>query len=132
MAAHISATRKYTKFKTKCEMANYGFLPIIMETQGLWHSDTKSFIQDTIKSHETASKIPYSILYNYWARRISVTLQRALANAVLHKKNTIIKKQCSNSPNQNFTLNDEIILMHGYASVSGLRDTMSSEPQFIT
>jgi hypothetical protein len=46
LAAHKMAENKRKKYEKSCDNANYQFCPIIMETQGLWHDDTKSLYKN--------------------------------------------------------------------------------------
>ena len=70
----------------ECADANrFGFLPIILESNGLMHPKSKEFFYKLAKDCSEIKRIDICILFKYYLKRISVCLQKNLSRCRLTK-----------------------------------------------
>ena len=82
-AAQKSYNSKYSSYLNAIEQNNLDFLPVIFETSGLLHSESKNFFLSVAKFAESEKKIHYSILNAFFLKNLSIALQKYQASAIL-------------------------------------------------
>ncbi len=60
----------------------FGFVPIIFESSGDIHDQSKRFLQVSVKKAMETRKINWNKAYAYLVKRLSVTLQKVIAQNV--------------------------------------------------
>lgn len=77
--------RKNDKYLQRCTEIGASFMPMAFETFGAVSEEAMGVIAKLVQRASDVTKIPYSILFNYWKKRISSALQvhnaRTLVNA---------------------------------------------------
>ena len=77
--------RKNDKYLHRCAEIGASFMPMAFETFGAASEETMGVIGKLVKVASALTAIPYSVLFNYWKKRISTTMQvqnaRILATA---------------------------------------------------
>ena len=77
--------RKNEKYLHRCAEIGASFMPMAFETFGAASEETMGVIGNLVKLATALTGIPYSVLFNYWKKRISTTMQvqnaRILATA---------------------------------------------------
>jgi hypothetical protein len=102
-AAAMAETLKKRKYEKDSLAAGMLFLPIIFESYGRWGVSFHAFFNQLMKYGSAYRDMDVGEFTNYWRRRISVTLHKATAAAILSK---IGKRQSSpNSDESNWTGN---------------------------
>ena len=76
-----SEREKKGKFKKKCKDKGMEFIPLVMETQGLWGEEAKAWFKLLMTKIARGCDVPYSTLTTYWTQRFSVALQTMVAKA---------------------------------------------------
>ena len=84
-----SAKEKCTKFQERCKKKDINFIPIILETQGLWGEATKVWFKKMILKQSRACNVPSSSLTIYWTQLISVALQKKVSKAQINTMNRV-------------------------------------------
>ena len=79
---------KIHSYLTLCNANNLEFLPIIFENTGKMHPKTESFLDEVI-SFMNVDVRGRSALQFYWYAKLSCSLQKSLANAILSKSRII-------------------------------------------
>jgi len=80
---------KLRKYSGKCNRLGYGFIPLIIESNGYLH---KSFIDLLYKLSIMASsirRISSNILYTYFIKRISLRLMAGVANSIMSRSSEV-------------------------------------------
>ena len=67
--------QKNEKFNDRCDRAGGSFIPLAFETYGATSTRVDNFIKDVVSRAAEINHIPYSVLLNYWKKRLSVSLQ---------------------------------------------------------
>jgi hypothetical protein len=80
---------KNTKYREKAHQNGLSFLPVIFESTGRMHPDAIKMFKSFAKLAEIPLKIPKATLYGFFIKRLSCTLQRAIANTILSRTTTI-------------------------------------------
>lgn len=83
--AGIIYSNKVQKYKALCDKGNYLLLPFIFESTGLIHPEGKKYLQRLALGSSESSRINKDILYNFFLKKLSVTLQNSLANCMLRR-----------------------------------------------
>jgi hypothetical protein len=92
-AANLASQRKIGKYGNIAAANQLNFVPIIFESPGYVH-DLACAMYDRIAAQASAIKIiPKEVIYKYWMKRISVTLQKALVTALYRRIITITSKR---------------------------------------
>ena len=79
---HNAKNRKYLQMSTS---RGFGFLPIIFESSGMLHAEAKSFLKRVAKRASELKRISEDILFEYFLKRLSLTLQRGIAEAITQR-----------------------------------------------
>ena len=82
MEAEIEKEKKH---KLIAKQSGYDFLPLCMETGGHWGLQFANAFNAQIDIYSRESCIPASILRHYWSARLSMSMQRGVANAVIKR-----------------------------------------------
>jgi hypothetical protein len=91
-AADIVVSAKRTKYVGVSEPNNLDFLPMVFESTGYADGVVIGFI-DKLAAHASEVRmIPKEVVYKYWIKRISVTLQKALCTAMFKKVLTVTNR----------------------------------------
>ena len=61
-----SEREKEDKFKRKCKDKGMEFIPLVMETHGLWGDEAKAWFIPLITKIARGCDVPYSTLTAYW------------------------------------------------------------------
>ena len=80
-AAFLGQAEKDRKYKTLVEAGGRMFIPVVIESQGLWGASAKAFLKLVLDRAKPG--IPPAVLRSYWVTRIAVALQNKIADAVL-------------------------------------------------
>jgi hypothetical protein len=84
--AELQARAKHDKYdEDTSKIVNMEFIPFIFESRGFWHKEFVDFFEDVIKHGSQINRTPLPVLRSYWTKRISTTLQNAVANSIIHK-----------------------------------------------
>jgi hypothetical protein len=83
---------KKKKHKLIAKQSGYDFLPVCMETGGHWGLQFAAAFNDQIDKYAKESRIPSSILRHYWSARISMAVQRGVANAVVKRAHFLCRQ----------------------------------------
>jgi hypothetical protein len=70
---------KDNKFMVKCQLIQIGFIPLLV---GAWGQRFQQFFNNMISAAAEFNKIYTSYVKNYWMKRISMAIQKGIANAV--------------------------------------------------
>jgi hypothetical protein len=81
-AARAGEKLKDNKFMDKCQSIQIGFMPLLVETYGAWGQRFQQFFNNMISAAAEFNKIDTSYVKNYWMKRISMAIQKGIANAV--------------------------------------------------
>ena len=76
---------KNMKFSEDSSAANMLFLPFVFETYGRWGPAFERFFTTLMTHGSCHTGIDYGTLTNYWRRRLSFTLQKAIAAGILSR-----------------------------------------------
>ena len=74
--------KKVVKYAQRVIPGGFSFQPIIFESSGLLHAKSCEFLADCAKRASSLQKIPWSSLYSFFVKRLSVALQKSLAHSV--------------------------------------------------
>lgn len=89
-AARASQLEKERKFKAECEQAGIDFGAVVIETYGKFGEFAKELFKSTISAAADNKNIDISYLKNYWLKRISVEVQRGVANKIIARVSKLI------------------------------------------
>jgi hypothetical protein len=78
---------KYTKANLITD--DRELIPIIMDSMGLVNKKGKLFIKYIANVIANINEVQSSIIYKYWMKRIQVSFQKSLADAIISRSNTI-------------------------------------------
>ena len=81
---------KERKYSAAAAASGMSFKGVALEVQGHWGDDFKQVFRHFITLGAANSGISFAILANYWRRRISMTLQKGVANAVNTRVNRLV------------------------------------------
>jgi hypothetical protein len=73
---------KDNKFMVKCQLIQIGFIPLLVEIYGTWGQRFQQFFDKMISAAAEFNKMDTSYVKNYWMKRISMAIQKGIANAV--------------------------------------------------
>ena len=73
---------KVNKYRARVLANGFGFVPIIFESTGLIHAQSLQFLEASMKKAAEIRKISCKNIYAYLIKRLSVTLQKAIAQNV--------------------------------------------------
>jgi hypothetical protein len=62
--------------------SGFGFLPIIIESTGYIHPESKAFIEQLASRIAEVKRIPAKIIANFFFKRLSICLQRGIASSI--------------------------------------------------
>jgi hypothetical protein len=82
---------KNDKYVPLCTAAGFGFLPIIFETNGYAQKEVLTLLDNTSKKASDTSCIPAGILYNYYLKLLSVSLQKGITASITTKLSFVIR-----------------------------------------
>ena len=68
---------------------------LAIEVYGAWANDFTKTFNHFVSFGSVVTLIPKSILANYWRRRISICLQRGIANAINTRTNKLAERTLS-------------------------------------
>ena len=83
--------RKNTKFLGDAIANGHLFKPIVLESSGYIHPETTAFFRDLAAKCSGIKKISQSVLYAYFMKRLSVSLQKGIATAIIQKSHQNIR-----------------------------------------
>ena len=86
---------KERKYLAAAAASGMSFKGVALEVQGSWGDDFSKVFRHFINLGAANSGIPSSILANYWRRRISMTLQKGVANAINTRANRLVNHSLS-------------------------------------
>jgi len=81
-AANIAYAAKVTKYGPICTANDFSFKPIVVETNGFVHEDTRNFFKSVSNKCSQINKIPHENMYLYFMKCLSVRLQIGMAKAI--------------------------------------------------
>ena len=81
---------KERKYSAAAAASGMTFKGVAMEVQGKWGDDFKKVFRHFITQGAANSGISYAILANYWRRRISMALQKGVAEAINTRVNRLV------------------------------------------
>ena len=92
--ANLSQTQereraKERKYSAAAAASGMTFKGVALEVQGNWGNDFKQVFRHFITLGAANSGISFPILANYWRRRISMSLQKGIANAINTRANRL-------------------------------------------
>ena len=89
-AAETALKRKNTKYLPVSTASNLEFLALIFETTGKMHPQTEKFIKSLLsKACESINPKYHPVLQGYWYTRISCSIQKSIADAILTKSRVV-------------------------------------------
>ena len=68
------------------------FMPMVIETFGVASEETMGMLAKLVSRAHEATNVPYSILFTYWMKRISTTLQVHNARIVIGATRKILSR----------------------------------------
>ena len=77
------------KYSAAAAASGMTFKGVALEVQGNWGNDFKQVFRHFITLGAANSGISFPILANYWRRRISMSLQKGIANAINTRANRL-------------------------------------------
>ena len=80
--ANLAAKLKNDKYKAACDARNLKFVPFVVYTSGKFHEDAEAFLENLAASAAERRRIPSKVLYNYYAKVLSVCLVKRLGYAI--------------------------------------------------
>jgi hypothetical protein len=83
--ANLAAKLKNDKYKQACDAHNLKFVPFVVYTSGKLHKDAKQFLENLASSAAERRHIPSKVLYNYYAKVLSVCLVKRLGYVISTK-----------------------------------------------
>lgn len=103
-AAKASQLEKERKFKAECEQVGIDFGAVVIESYGKFGEFAKELFKSTISAAADNKNIDISYLKNFWLKRISMAVQRGVANKVLARVSKLIGgKEAEKDSASNFT-----------------------------
>ena len=114
-AANQCYNRKEAKYREISTANNLEFLPIIFETTGKTHPKTESFFERLLTQMlNTSDPRTRSVLHFYWYARISCSIQKSIAEALVLKSRLINGglTKINNIKSINNFLADKLLLLH--------------------
>jgi hypothetical protein len=84
-----SRLRSARRYKDAAAAAGMSLHGLAIEVYGAWGNDFTKMFTHFISLGAVITQIPKAILANYWRRRISVCLQRGVANAINTRTNKL-------------------------------------------
>ena len=75
-SANKRFNEKKKEYAERADANRFGFLPIILKSNGLMHPKSKEFFYKLAKDCSETKRIDICILYKYYLKRFSVCLQR--------------------------------------------------------
>ena len=116
-------SRKKTKFQRLAEANNHNFIPMAFEgPSGRMADAVKTTISTLIKAAANAKGINYSIMSNYWMRRLSVKFQIYHARIYVEKISAIAdtrnRRQGFNAIDESELIYNDRIFLHGAERVA--------------
>jgi len=82
-ANKVRYNEKVNKYKNDAVTVDMGLQPIVFESTGRIHPDSGKYIAQLAKTASDVKKIPHSVRYNYFMKRLSAVLQRGIAKCIL-------------------------------------------------
>ena len=73
---------KLRKYQHVAQANRFSFLPIIFESTGLVHADTKQFLMKLATGASELKRIPKDVLYSFFMKRLSVCVQVNIASCI--------------------------------------------------
>lgn len=84
-AGEMNFRAKSLKYKTISESSGSSFLPFILQSTGHICDDSKSLLKYLSKTASSINRIPIKVLYNYFLKRLSLSLQRGISNSLTQR-----------------------------------------------
>jgi hypothetical protein len=91
-ATRVQEQIKDRRYKNAAAAAGMSLHGLAIEVYGAWGGDFTKMFNHFISLGSVVTQIPKAILANYWRRRISVCLQRGVANAINTRTNRLIAR----------------------------------------
>ena len=88
-ATEVQEQIKERRYKDNAFAAGMSLHGLAIEVYGAWGGDFTKMFNHFISLGSVVTNIPRAILTNYWRRRISVCLQRGVANAINTRTNRL-------------------------------------------
>ena len=101
--AEAASKIKIQKYEDACAANGHIFQPIVLESCGYVHPNSLTFFKLLATRCAPLKKIPSSALYAYFMKRLSVSLQKGLAENIIDKLHMI---HYATYPNIAFSDND--------------------------
>ena len=83
---------KNAKYLQRCTEIGASFMPMAFETYGAASEEVMGVMAKLVKLAHQATSIPYSVLFSYWKKRISTTLQVQNARIVTRAATKILSR----------------------------------------
>jgi hypothetical protein len=84
-AISLYRNKKLRKYSELADLSNYNFIPLILDTRGSWDSSVKVFFNKLVSTISIVSGIDEHILNIYWTRRLSMCLNKSIADSIIKK-----------------------------------------------
>jgi hypothetical protein len=97
-AANRRHREKNAKYLHLAESSNLEFLPLVFEISGAMHDETLSFFASLAKTVSEQKKIPQSVLFRFFMKSLSISLQRNIAQAINDKASHILSGKSVSEP----------------------------------
>jgi hypothetical protein len=81
-AARAGEKLEENKYRDLCDLIQIRFVPLVVEIYGAWGQKFQEFFNNMISAAAEYNTIDNSYVKNYWMKRISMAIQKGLANAV--------------------------------------------------
>jgi hypothetical protein len=88
-ATEVQERIKERRYKDAAFAAGMSLHGLAIEVYGAWGGDFTKMFNHFISLGSVVTNIPRAILANYWRRRISMCLQRGIANAINTRTNRL-------------------------------------------
>ena len=112
---------KERKYSTAAAASGMLFKGIAMEVQGKWGDDLKKVFRHFITQGAANSGISIAILANYWRRRISMALQKGVANAINTRINRLVDHSLTSPQDAGESASPGVIEEQSEAWVNGIQ-----------
>ena len=109
-ASRSKNIEKIEKYQAVCNRHGFSFKPLVFESSGYLHKDFREFLKSIAQNASEVKKIPHDTLYNYFLKKLSMTMQTSFAQNVI--KSTFLL--CGNATRQDtYGTNDALAMAAG-------------------
>ena len=118
---------KERKYSVAAAASGMTFRGVALEVQGKWGDDLKKVFRHFITQGAANSGISIVILANYWRRRISMALQKGVANAINTRVNRLVNHSLTSPQDAGESASPGIIEGQSEAWVNGFQIDWGAE-----